>query len=466
MDVAATNMPSGALGSLDAKLVAESLRRAGYTLTASPDGESFDAVIDDTLTITISDWFRAANDLDIPFLLPEDGSTRGHPRAPIPTLRVQALLSDKVGAFNAAAYRDRLVELVSSALPGAQSGCWWHVVATSPQAPVFLQDVLKTVLASIEDAATFVRDGSVAEKERAYAFELPSPWRLAPDADDPDDDAWRHDATNTEARILVAQPTHPLIAFDFHLHQRRIVDTLKTSVFRAVTQADVSIVETVRRLSGPDWFVLQSSNGDLYWAVPQNGDAQAAELLERVLERRGIEVFQVRDEDRDQIIQSIDHNPTIGGMIVTGGQAQTTPVRLDQRTFWLSRHLVLATKVDATVALDLLKYKATYESRHGFDMLGDRTEATFASEELRQLLFDPLSPRGPRMLDIAVANGAVSVYLRIRDGNIAAAGDLVPQYLTELDAVCADVMSRLGAQPLAAATGPTERGSAEPEVKH
>jgi hypothetical protein len=452
VDLMFTRMPSGDPCSLDAAAFGQELTAAGHKVVTAPQSMSADVSVNDQLRINISDWFRAAGDLGVPFLLPQGGAAHGHPGMPIRTIRAQALLSEKVGAFNAGMYRDQIASVLASVLPDPGEGAWWHVVATGPQAFVFLQDVGKAVLASIEEPRAFVRAAGTMTEEKRYAFEPPASWHRVTDPDDPEDDAWHDEGRQTEIRMLVDQDVHPVSAFDLHLRQVQVIQKLRDHSFRAVAKPDATVIDAVRRLSHPDWFVLQSSNGVVLWAYPPGADPKDVEKLERALRRRGVQVQEVRDEDREHIVNAIDTHPTDVGTIVSSGQASTTPVRLDRRTFWLSRAQALQARPGAATALEVLKIKAGYELRHGYDLLGGKAEGTFASEELRRLLFDPLTFRGKRMMDVGLSGGMVSLHLRIRDGNVVSARELVGNYLHEFESLWAEVLKHL---PLGVPNSPT-----------
>jgi hypothetical protein len=225
-----------------------------------------------------------------------------------------------------------------------------------------------------------------------------------------------------------------------HLRQECIIEELRTHTFRAVENADAAIAETVRRLSRPEWRILQSSSGELFWSYPPDTDASAVERLDRTLERKRIQVLAVADEDRERILAGIDTTPTRVGMIVSSEHALTTPVALTKRTLWLSREGPMEQAGSAKGLLAVLKHKLAYEKEHGHDLLEGRDEVTIAGEELRRLLFDPMSFRGRRMLDVGFQDDRVAVHLRIRDGSTRAANEIAREYLREFEIVWAAVL--------------------------
>lgn len=450
-DVVLTGMESGEPCPLDADAIATELKKT-HKVVAVPGSRSFDVVVDDRLTINLSDWFRGSGELGTAFLPP--GDDLGHPNLPLHTVRVQALVSEGTGAYDVTAYRDRIAEVISRALPVPPGEAWWHVLVTAPQAFVFLQDVTKAALVTLDEPAAFVRVGGVADREVDWAVRPGAGFTRVTNPDEPETGEWRHEGTATTLRVLVEQTASTLATFEMHLRQEHIFRELQTHAFRAVAGADPTIVEAVRRLCSPTWYVLRSSTGDLFWSYPPDAEEEAVRRLEESLVRRGVEVLAVRDEDREHILSGIDTAPAPLGMIVSDENALTTPVSLTNRTFWLSRDHEIDGKVARDRLLELLKFKVGYETRHGHDLLGGKPEGTFSGEELMRLLFDPMSYRGRRMIDVGFHKGRAWINLRVREGSIASAAELATGYVAEFERVCREVLGCLaGPGPSAATAG-------------
>ncbi len=440
-DVVITRMPSGEPCELYAQDLATALEQT-YTVAVA-ENRSFDVTVDASVMFNLSDWFRGSGDLGIAFVPPTGDCW--HPNMPLRTLRIQALISDAVDAYDVAKCRDRITDIVVASLSGTGEDEWWHAVSTAPQAFVFLQDVAKARLVDIEAPETFVRVGvEPAMRERTWAFRPGSDFAKVVSPGDPDDVAWTHAETGSTLRILVDEDIHPALAFDLQLRQDRIIGELRTHAFRAVENADAAIIETVRRLVDPRWFVLTSSRGELFWGYPPDADETATKRLEGVLLRRGIEVLAVKDSDRDTLLESVNSSPAeFGGMIVTGEHASSTPIKLEHRTFLFSRDFELAGRPSVEHLVELAKFKMTYEVKHGYNALGEKSEHTITGEEIKRLLFDPMSLRGRRMIDIGISNRSLSIHLRIREGSISIAESLVAGYASEFADACEDIVRRL-----------------------
>ena len=115
------------------------------------------------------------------------------------------------------------------------------------------------------------------------------------------------------------------------------------------------------------------------------------------------------------------------------------PILLNKRTFWLAKDLPLESSIDISKAMELLKYKYSFENEHGFDHLKGKTEMKLNSSELRELLFDVFSFRGKRMLDIAIYNEPISVNVRFSENSIESSNDLVTKYVEEFLKIYDDI---------------------------
>jgi hypothetical protein len=79
--------------------------------------------------------------------------------------------------------------------------------------------------------------------------------------------------------------------------------------------------------------------------------------------------------------------------------------------------------------------------------LRDKTEATFASEELRALLLDPASLRERRMIEVGSTGKKISIHLRVRDGSLASAAELAGNYSEEFALIRDEVLRRATVDP-------------------
>lgn len=431
-DVVLHEMPSGKPDPRRATEVADKLG-GGVTVTKPPADGAIEVRVDEELSFLLSDWARGAAELGLPYIHP--GTETAHPNFPLATLRVQATVAPEVGGYDPATYRDRIVGLLVATLPAAPEGSWWYAAATEPQASIFLQDIARATTVSAGDAAAYVRVADApATLERAWAIEPGHAFEVIPDPDDPGDLVWRHKEAGIECRVLTAQRTHVLSAFDIHLRQEQILARLRTYELRAVENAGPQEVDVVRHLAKPAWYVLQRNDSTLFWAFPSDADPRDVERIERVLNRRGIAVRRVRDEDREKLLGCIDTTPAEEPEMLTGSDRdRITPIKLPERIIWLSKWVKAQEPTEPSNWNEVVKWKAGYESEHGYDLPGGKEGGVLASEEMRGFLFDVTSLRGGRSLDVAFLDNKAWLNLRVRPKSLASASSLaeecVPAFL-------------------------------------
>jgi len=69
-----------------------------------------------------------------------------------------------------------------------------------------------------------------------------------------------------------------------------------------------------------------------------------------------------------------------------------------------------------------MRFKVSYEARHGYDSLHGAESGQIAGEEIQRILCDLLSFRGNRMLDLCRGEHALVIHLRFwADGTRSAA---------------------------------------------
>jgi hypothetical protein len=191
--------------------------------------------------------------------------------------------------------------------------------------------------------------------------------------------------------------------------------------------------------------VLKEADGTIFWTYPAGADEKRIARLEQALARRGVEVLAVRDEDRERILAGIETHPTNMKLLASSGQVHVRPIRLDERRFWMSREYQLKGKITLRALGRLISHKLTYEARSGFDEFAGQSEAQIPSEAAQRFLFDPMSVRGKRMLDIGFAEDRAHVHLRFRGDGVGPARDLVNAYLKEFDQVWQNLVQLLDA---------------------
>jgi hypothetical protein len=431
-DLVILSMPDG--NYQDMKVAELAAKLGTVNPSAGQDDDAFSVQIDENFMATISSSFASPADLRLPFSDPRSASMPLN--APFGALRIHAAVSGNA-VYDPEQLLERLVAKIGASLPNPDITSWWYLAAAPAQAFVFLQDVAKPVLVPIGTPKTFVRAGNEPTTgEQDWALAPGSGFiaeRAGEDYED-DDLIWQHEETGSKLIVLVSQALPVWRIADLFLRQEQISSRLRGFTFWAIENASDVAVSKVRNLCPPDWTILQSSGGDLFWAHPPDKQTEALEIA-GVLDRLGIRCLRVGDEDRDSIIGNAAASPSESGMITSSRRDLLTPIRLEERIFWLSDKLPFSGKLQREVLIDLLKLKSGYEEKHGYDLMQGKDSMTIAGEEVYRILADPFTIRGRRMLDIGFGDNELLLNVRIRGDNSSSGKDIADECLREMAAV-------------------------------
>jgi hypothetical protein len=427
-DVLILKMPAGK--HCDMKIEDFAARMKGVDSAQSEsETEGFSLKIDKFLTVRINDSFATPADLKVPFSDPRSATMPLN--TPFRALRVHASITAE-GVYDPDQCRDRVVAKLGDALPKAKGDSWWYIAAAAPQAFVFLQDVAKPVLVPVGNPKAFVRVGSEPTRsEQDWALDPGKDFVNAATAEDQDELFWRHTKSGADLHVLVDQALPAWRVSDMFVRQDQISRRLGKLSFWAIERAQGVTIARVRNLCPPDWPILQSSDGTLFWAHPEDKEAEAAEMA-TVLERVGITCLRVRDKDRDSIVAQVAATPSETGMITSSRGDLLTPMRLSQRTFWLSDKITFSGRLTRKQYLDLLELKSRYEEKYGYDFFHGKNSVTIAGEEVQRILADLLTIRGTRMLDIGVDDQELLVNVRIIGDSLASGEAIAKECVREM----------------------------------
>jgi len=263
--------------------------RAGLVDAAQPnDGSSAQFTLNSEVSFAIEEWFARDLDLGVNFIAPQIE----HPlvNVPLAAFKLHVTVSDSVGQYKPGAYRDLIVKFIGDrALPQLPGIGWWHLIATTPKAFVFLQDVLEPKVVSVSEAESFVRvTGYPVSVERQWVFPGGRDFeRLAQEGED--DLCWRHVPSNTTITLFLNQRAHPIAAYEHTVRQTALVKRMEDYVFRAVEKTSVEEFERIRRvIRDPRWVMMSATDRTLFWAFPPSINATEIEALDELLLSQGI----------------------------------------------------------------------------------------------------------------------------------------------------------------------------------
>lgn len=116
---------------------------------------------------------------------------------------------------------------------------------------------------------------------------------------------------------------------------------------------------------------------------------------------------------------------------------------MDKRIFKLSKSIKIAKPKNYQTWVELVKLKVDYELKYGFDFIEGKEQAIMAPEEMQRFLFDLLSIRGKRMLDLVFSNRSLTAYLRFKEDHLEKSAALLPAFLKEMNNVTHNILDVL-----------------------
>lgn len=429
-DLAITRLPEGDFNDLEPKTLFEALGRIDQA--EKVENDLYQIEMDEKISFTITTWFRSDLDLDVRYVSPKENKVVN---APVRTLKIQVSLKADVSSYSPEAIQDRIVGFIAEAiLPQTDQDEWWYLIATSPQAFVFLHDIITPKVIPVGLSQTYVKAcGSQITREREWIFPTGEEYKRLI-GEDQDELCWAHFPSGTEIWLLLEQHPHPIAAYENYLRQLELIERLQDYELRVVPAASKKTVDLVRNCTGPKWVVMVAEDHTLFFAFPREEDEDTIRRVERSLRDRQITVLHIKEKHKNSVLERIDTSPNLGG-IVTGSESEiVTPVMLNKRVYLLTRQIKVVPPKEKETWLRLFKFKRKYESQHGVKDLMKETNR-FSIDEIAANLYDMLSVRGTRMLDITFSDEEMKIAFRVREPSADSTNMILPAFIKELDEI-------------------------------
>jgi hypothetical protein len=405
------------------------------------EGDSYKIKLDACISFSMCDYYVSDIDMGVPYIGPE--TEHPHANIPLNAIRIQCEVSDAVGQFDPAHCRDLIVNYIGNLLPDLPKDEWWYLVSTTPQAFVFLHDISEPKVISISRAETYVRiENQPVSAENRWLF--PQGEDYLRDSKDGDKQLlWFHKDSDTDVCILLEQRPHPIDAHNHYIRQLQLIEELVNYEFWLIKNASNEIMDVVRHIIvDPKWMIMAATNREIYIAFPPDLDKSEINVIEDKLRACYISVQHLNHKERRKIMKSIEKHPENSKWYFNCYEDNiTTPVWFEKRILWLSKEISGYTPKDIDALIDIVKYKATYENRYGYDFMHGKKESSMSQGELRGFLYDLMSVRGQRMLDVVFNDAGISVNLRIREKTLQSTTSILPQYISDLESICGDIVN-------------------------
>lgn len=394
------------------------------------EGKIIEVKLNDNLSFFLSDSVISDLSLGVRFVNPQTESKMVN--IPLSSLRIEIVVADKVGQYDPNVFLDSVVKLIGdTALSKLPVDEWWYIATTIPQAFIFMHDLAQPQSTPVSEAESYVRVGDYTIIERQWVLPTGSEFEQSRE-EGKGSLNWLHKPSGVEVSLLLEQRSNPIEAYQMYAHQLRALKRISYYEFHAVRDASQEIIDLVRRLVEPKWLVLLSDKNLLLWAFPPAEEEQKIKELDSILLRRGVIVWHVPPREKTKILKLIDISPTVlEWSIISSESDLTTPILLNRRITWLTKCVQMPMPKQEKTWLELIKFKAEYEVKFGFDYLHGNKQATISGREIPGILFDITSIRGSKMLDITFDGANMCVNLRVRDKSLESFSDLFTRYTDE-----------------------------------
>jgi hypothetical protein len=85
--------------------------------------------------------------------------------------------------------------------------------------------------------------------------------------------------------------------------------------------------------------------------------------------------------------------------------------------------------------IELLKLKYSLEYEYGYDHMNGVEKQQINSKEIKDILFDMMTFRGKRMLDINTFQNPITINMRFKEGQLKSSNDLALDYILEFNKI-------------------------------
>lgn len=382
----------------------------------------------------IQSWFKNDLSLGVPYTLLSEPEINN---VPLYSLEVNVSVANSVNQYNPEKYKRLIVQHISESLPALNENEWWHVVATPCEGAVFFQETNTPGSIVITEAQRFIKVSNNSLLPENKWLELDG---VLYTRENENDFSWKsQDKYELSWSLYVTSRLLPIAAFEQYILTKRQIERMKEYKFFCAVNATSEAFDTVRHLSFPfQWPVLQSSKGDLFWACPPGDEEKQILNIQRVLERANIQVKAINSQGREKILDRIEM-PTNASFFASGLGDLVFPVPINERIVQVSMTKNLPFESSLEVLVELLLFKLNFEVENGFDPIKGKLQKRLASEELRGQLFDLLSFRGQKMLDLSFVNGELNIFLRSRLMTLEVLNDSALKLQGEIQKIVDDI---------------------------
>lgn len=391
-------------------------------------------------TANIKRWFQFSGNLDINFVLPNDDVDFLH--KPLYALTIEVIVSDKQEVYSYSHLRNEVISFISAeVLNDLGKDAWWHVTCGQIKSNVFLHDINEPREIIIESAFTFVKyQNNQVESEIQYCTLNSKNFKLNT-SDGDTDTIWTHRESGIQIIELFEQKINPIADFQHQVQNYHKHDELKQYIFHAVSNIDSMMMMRVRQQLPMEWIAMEKNKTDFLWGFPNDTTEGVIKNTHKKIEAIGLKVLKVKDEDVSEMIDALKVYITPRFHIHSDFKNLSFPISLEQRIFWLSHEVEFELPFDFDHYTALLVHKYKFENEHGFNNMGDKEQVQYKEHEIKGLLFNIMTFRSTRMMDIGfTSEKTMSLNIRFSEHRIDSANSLAEYYVKEFKKIQKEIV--------------------------
>lgn len=388
------------------------------------DNRSYTAQLSKKIKLHIEEWFLLPHKLNLNYAL---WNTEGQvDYSAQHGLGIEVIIADKF-KYSPDQIVEDVVNYLFKDIKQSELHKWWHILASEPKGFIFLHDIGETRQIILSGSRTFVKINDAIFNERNYVS-LDSDHFTIKSEDD--DSIYIHKLSGVRVMQMFEEIMNPVEVYQQQIFQLSQLEKFKNYTFKAIDGIESSMMMRIRQIIDPTWVALQHGEDAILWGMPQDVNEESVKYVESKLKALGLQVLTVKDELRDQILESVRSDvppPTV--QFVSDPDILSFPVNLASRAFWLYKDLPEEINISIEKALRLLEFKWYFEGTDVINYADGQGQIRTHTSELPNLLFDVLTFRGSRMFDIALHSKPYSVHVRFRENKIGLSNSLVLEYV-------------------------------------
>lgn len=393
--------------------------------------------------LNLKRWFQFSGNLDINFVLPNDDINFFH--RPLYAFTIEVILSDEKKVYSPNKIKADIVDFLSKEiLNDLSDGKWWHITCSQIKSNMFLHDINEPREIVLETASTFVKSLKNSSVSEIDFCNLKSKDYSLKEIEDDDDSIWIHKQSGIQVIQIFDQKINPVEDYNYQVSNFYKIEQFKNYIFQAVSNIDQSLMMRVRKLIPFEWIALEKDKEDFIWGFPKETSQDVIELTRKKIEAIGLEVLRVKEEDKLTMIDGLKVDPTPRFHMHSVLSRISFPVALNKRVFWLSRDIEFKNELTLEKRSSLVAHKYKFEDDFGFKNMGKETQMVFKEHEIKGLLFDIMTFRGKRMMDIAIlSKNKISLNIRFKEENIDSSINATNHYVTEFESAVKDLVKQI-----------------------